>query len=240
MKQTSMCPLGMAMAEYYRGGDAESLFIVREDGYIEECSVAGMFDQQTDSEIEQAAIAMCDGKVLDVGAGAGKHSIIIQNRGLSVEAVDILPEAVDIMKQRGVKNARCMNIWDICQGCYDTVIMLSHGLGMVGNIDGLGKFLRLMVNHLSPGGKILADSMDVTRTDNPAHLEYHSWLRAQGQYHGEMTLQLRYKENLGRPFKWLHMDFDTLRNIAAKNGFDAEQVKAVDRGDYLCRLSPRA
>jgi SAM-dependent methyltransferase len=213
------------------------LSVVREDGYTAEYPVAGLFASAIDSEIERRAIELCRGRVLDVGAGAGRHSLFLQSRGVAVEAIDVSAEAVQIMRQRGVRHARCLDVREIQDVGYDTVLMLSNGLGIAQSLSGLGSFLAQMAGIINPGGAILADSLDVSRTSNPNHVAYQASQKAKGKYPGEMTVRLKYGDAVGEPFGWLHVDYATLSALAANTGWKAERLIETEAGNYLCRLA---
>jgi SAM-dependent methyltransferase len=236
MDLSEMDLLGKALVDYQTHGKAAVLSVIREDGVADEYPPSALFTLTPDSEIEKIGIAKCRGRTLDVGAGAGRHTLLLQDRGVDVEAIDISEDAVAVMRQRGVKNARRVDVFDLQGVRYDTILMLQHGLGITKTLAGLTRYLTRMTEILAPAGSILADSLDVTRTSNPTHLAYQASLKARGKYHGEMTFRLKYGDQVGEPFEWLHVDFDTLSAVASQTGWSAERVVGESSGDYLCCL----
>lgn len=236
MDSSAMEPLGKALVDYQAKGKAATLSVIREDGDTGELPAANLFASTLPTDVERIAIENCRGRTLDVGAGAGRHALLLQARGVTVEAIDISEDAVEVMRRRGVKNVRCVDVFELQGDRYDTILMLQHGLGITATMDGLTRFLTRMTEVTAPGGAILAESLDVTRTSNQVHLAYQAWLKTQGKYPGEMTFRLRYGDLVGPPFGWLHVDFDTLSAVAARTGWSAERLMETSAGDYLCCL----
>jgi len=156
----------------------------------------------------------CFGKILDIGAGVGPHSLKLQKLGLEVYAIDISTEACKIMKKRGVKNVSCSEVYDLERGNFDTILLMGCAVGFVEDLAGMAKFLRHCEKILSSKGIILLDSLDVRVTSEPEHLAYQQRNRKSGRYFGVIGLQLECKGQYGQPFKLLHIDPGTLNNIA--------------------------
>ena len=114
------------------------------------------------NDVEKCALAACRGRILDVGAGAGCHSLVLQSRGLDVDAIDISPGCVEVMRRRGVEKSYHRNILDLRNSRYDTVLMLMNGIGISGSLDGLNLFIQHLDTLLAPSGQLLVDSTDLT------------------------------------------------------------------------------
>jgi len=185
---------------------------------------------------ETAVLDRCRGRVLDVGAGGGRHTLPLERRGLQVCAIDVTPQAVAVMGERGVRDARQLSFLDLDDGGFDTVLLLGHGLGLAGDVAGLDRWLGHLDRVVSTGGQVLADSMDVRCTENPVHLTYQGSLEARGKYRGEMRFHLEYGDVVGEPFGWLHIDFASLSDLAARRGWRAEHLAEDDDGNYWCRM----
>lgn len=183
--------------------------------------------------IEQKALETAYGNVLDIGCGAGSHSLFLQNQAmLKVTAIDISPAAVATSKARGVKHTQCINIFDL-EGSFDTLLLLMNGIGMCETLSGLRDLLLHFKTLLAPGGQILLDSSDLIYLfeDTP-----NSPSVMQGSYYGQVDFGVRFmgEEQI---FPWLYVDFETLNRIANQQGFYCEQLEKGDHYDYIARLS---
>ena len=234
-----MGPYGLALMDYFKGDHSARQTFHRDDGIDFEMPISVFFREETDfSPIEHDALDLCHGKILDIGAGSGHHSLALQKRGLSVDALDVSPEAVQIMTQRGVKNVRHADIFELEGGQFDTLLMLGHGIGMVGDLTGLHRFLERARTLLHPGGTLVFDSLDVRCTSDPVHLAYHESNRKKNRYIGEIRFQIEYKGTKGQLFSWLQIDPETLRREAVSPGWSCEIVRQESWGDYLAQLTP--
>ena len=113
-------------------------------------------------EIERKALDMSRGRTLDVGAAAGCHTLVLQERGIDVTAIDISPLSVEAMKERGVRNVREQDFFTLEKEQYDTILMLMNGIGIVGTLARMPAFFRLLDKILAPGGQVLCDSSDIS------------------------------------------------------------------------------
>ncbi len=186
------------------------------------------------SELEQLALKSCHGKVLDIGAGAGCHSLYLQSKGFDVTALDISPGAVEVMQRQGIRDVHHADIYNWEGGPYQTLLMLMNGIGLVGTLDGLGLFLRQAKKLLSPGGQIILDSTDVLYVYQQQ--DGSLLLNLAGPYYGEVSYQVAYEGVQGEKFDWLYIDYWMLTQHAARAGFGAELLMKQDNEHYLARL----
>ena len=232
-----MEPYGLALIDYFNGDHSAKQTFHRDDGIDFEMPISVFFRSEKEfSRIEQASLDRCSGKILDIGAGSGHHSLALQEKGLDVVALDVSPQAVEIMKRRGVRTVRHADIFELRDMKFDTLLMLGHGIGMVGDLTGLCRFLECARALLSPGGNLLFDSLDVRCTSDPVHLAYHESNRKKNRYIGEIHFQIVYKGSKGRPFSWLQIDPETLCQEARNSGWSVEIVCQESWGDYLAEL----
>lgn len=237
MDPKAMDPFGTALLAYFEGDTAAELIIRRDDGQEIPLPVGHFFrDPSGFTPIENAAMDRCLGHVLDVGAGTGLHSLVLQQRGLPVTAIDISPHAVNIMKRRGLTDVQCADIFEFQGGRFDTLLMMGHGIGMVETIAGLDRFLAHAQELLSDDGQVLLDSLDVRNTDDPGNLAYHQANRQAGRYSGEIRLQSEFRGDKGLYCGWLQVDPETLKEHAKSAGWRCEVVLQEESGDHLTRL----
>ena len=151
-------PYAEAMAAFHRG-DRDAYMVVYDDYERDEVPLSYFFrDSNEFPELERLALDLCRGRVLDVGAGSGCHTLALQERGFQVTAIEILPEMVDILKARGVRDARHTTWMDLLDDPFDTVLMMMNGLGLSETLPGLRRFFRRARRLVRPDGQVLADS----------------------------------------------------------------------------------
>jgi SAM-dependent methyltransferase len=230
-------PIGKAVQDYFQGIVGDSI-LVRTDIAEDETLSPGYFFRTFDQMPlqEQEALKRCKGKILDIGAGAGAHSIWLKEKGLEVVSIDISPLSCEVMRKRGLTNVLCGNIYSLTNQKFDTILLLMNGAGVAQTLPGLSVLLNHLKQLLNPGGKILADSSDLLYLFTDENGE--SWIDiASDTYYGEMEYQLSYKTVRGKKFPWLFVDSDTLTEYAERSGFKVvDKVKGL-HFDYLIELA---
>jgi SAM-dependent methyltransferase len=227
-------PLGNALLEYHNTGEEQKLRVHSQDVHTDIYKASYFFrDFEEMPHLETKALKMCKGKVLDVGAGAGCHSIWLQQKGFEVTAIDTSPGAVEAMKQSGVVNAFCESIHDH-EGEYDTILMLMNGIGLAGNLQGVKVLLQKLKSLLKPGGQILTDSSDIFHLYN--NLEGDDLLNLDKDYLGEVSFQFEYKGVKSNWFDWIYLDQRTFNEIAVSEGFTFDVIANDSTKAYLAHL----
>ncbi len=235
----AMQPFGAAIADYERGDKNAAVDIVREDGVVEPLAIAAFFRDATAIPMDKVALDNCRGRVLDVGAGVGIHSLYLQNKDFEVVAMDVSPEACDVMRQRGVKEVYCASFSDFKAEPFDTLLILGRSICMVETLKGLDDFLKKARPLTKLGGQIILNSTDITKTTNPQHLAYHAFVRRAGRYIGEVRLHMEYKGIKAPVTGLLHVDSVTLAEHAKKANWSCEISVQEDNGNYLARLTKK-
>ena len=229
-------PMGAAIADYFAKGKSAKLRVLSsqfEEDEIPTEQLFRTFDEMP--ELEQEALKLASGRILDCGAGSGCHALALQDMGKDVEAIDISPLSVEVMKKRGVQQAYQINLFDenYLQK-FDTILMLMNGSGIIGKLENMGAFFTKMKQLLNPGGCIYMDSSDLRYLFEDEDGSF--LVDLAGGYYGEIDFQMQYKQVKGEPFDWLYVDFQTLSYYATENGFNAELVKEGEHYDYLACL----
>jgi SAM-dependent methyltransferase len=226
---------GLALLDYWRGDHDAVYTLRRDDGFAyPPIPVANWFYPEGLPELDRIAIDECYGSILELGAGAGSHALAIQRRGLPITAVDISPEAVEVMKARGVRDARTGDLYQDFRERFDTILILRN-IGVTGTIKGLDRFLRKLPTRLKPGGQLLTDSIDPRDPTDAAYQAYQQRQIANGKYLGERTLRIEYKGMVSEWFEWLHIDPETLEQHVEKAGLQLDLIAAESR-TFLCAI----
>lgn len=244
-------PMGAAILDYIKYGRAGRLRVkssMFEDDFMPVNHLFRTYEAMP--RLEQMALDMTQGRVLDVGAGSGCHSLVLQKRGMDVKSIDISPLSCEAMRCRGLEDVECINLFDShLSAGYDTILLLMNGTGIAGKADRLPRLFLRLKSLLNPGGQILVDSSDlkyIYETDDGSYD-----LDPEGPYYGEVDYQMVYEGTRvklpsgaakrggmvrGESFDWLYTDFVLLKTMAEGCGLHCERVAEGPHFDYLARL----
>ncbi|MFJ1474242.1 class I SAM-dependent methyltransferase [Capnocytophaga cynodegmi] len=227
---------GQAILDYQQGNYTEDIkteTTISEEDILPLPYLFRSFEEMP--PLEQKALRLARGKVLEVGCGAGSHGLYLQNeRNLEVHSIDISAKAVEACKLRGLKNVSVANVMEF-EGKFDTILLLMNGAGMCGRLKQMGTFLAKIKSLLAPNGQILTDSSDIIYMfdenedgtyDVPLHFDYY----------GEVDYLVKYKNEKEEPFAWLYVDYNTLQNVAHSVGLECELVAEGEHYDYLAKM----
>lgn len=228
---------GKAILDYQTNNSPEDLITETTISEEDEMSVAYLFRSYKEMPtMEQKALQLAKGKVLDVGCGAGSHSLYLQNElNLDVTAIDISPNAIQACSLRGIKDSRVQDVMTLENETYDTILLLMNGAGMCGKLKNIPNFLIKLKSLLNPGGQILLDSSDIIYMFDDDE-DGGKWIPSDNEYYGEVVFNIGYKGEKEKPFNWMYIDYNTLQNAAFANDLQAELILEGEHYDYLAKL----
>lgn len=228
--------MGAAILDYQTKGKAGKLSILSSMFEEDEMPVKHLFRNLEEMPIlEQKALSLTKGKVLDVGAGAGCHALALQAQSIAVKAIDISSQSCQAMLQRGVKDVECINLFDEhLESGFDTILLLMNGTGIAGKIENLPALFNRLKALLNKDGQILIDSSDIKYIYENEDGSFDINLNA--AYYGEVDYQMVYKDVKGDSFDWLYVDFPLLKSIAESCGLHGELIAEGEHNDYLARF----
>ncbi|MFA6023630.1 MAG: class I SAM-dependent methyltransferase [Candidatus Gracilibacteria bacterium] len=226
---------GQALYGYWKGDHKTPHFVRREDGFLDETPNADYFRPELMSK-EKALVKFARGKILDVGSGAGRALLYFGKKGFDICGIDFSPLAVRVCKERGLK-AEMKDVFKMRKtSAYNTVLLFGNNIGIGGDLKGAENLLKKLNTLVDKKGRVLLTSMDVSKTDNPKHKAYHQMNLKRRKYVGEVKIRVEYKKAIGTYFKWIHLDSEKLKELAAKTGWKVIYLKVTKDGSYSAVL----
>lgn len=228
---------GKAILDYQTNFSPENIITSTSISEEDEMEVAYLFRSFDEMPaIEQKALQLANEKTLDIGCGAGSHSLYLQNeRNINVHSIDISKNAILACSLRGLKNIRAIDVLDLENEKYDTILLLMNGTGIFETLEKSTIYLQKIKSLLNPNGQILIDSSDIIYMFDEDE-DGGKWIPSDN-YYGELTFSLQYKKEKEVSFPWLYMDYNTLQNAALANGLECQLVLEGDHFDYLAQLT---
>jgi hypothetical protein len=233
-------PLAASWKAFQEGSDQATLEVHADDGEMESMPVSLFFrGREGLRDSDREALSRVGGRSLDGGAGVGSIALLLQEDGFSVTALEVIPEGVEIMKERGVEDPREGRLEDLSEdGVFDTILLLMNGSALAGTLSGLPPLLGVLKGLLAKGGQLLMDSTDLLHGEV---WELEGGVEGDeggyaGGYPGEIHYQMEFQGSRGAPFPQLFLDPRTLRLVAEREGWSAEVVWEGGGGEYLVRL----
>ena len=217
--------------------DGADPVIERDDGFVSTSIFDYFAPFRRWAAVERRSLRWVRGRVLDVGAGAGRVALELQNRGLEVVAIDVSPGAVEVARRRGVRDVRLLALEDVdgSLGPFDSLVMFGNNFGLFGSPAKARRLLRRLRPFV---GRIVAASNDPSDTDDAAHLAYHERNRKRGRMPGQLRLRVRYRDLIGPWFDYLTVSPEELGEIVEGTGWQIRRVIRDDGSYYAAVLEP--
>lgn len=232
---------GRALRDYHETGEGFEI-VERDDGFVSPSGGPAAYFAEPDQwpDAERKAVASAEGRVLDVGCGAGRHALYLQERGHDVVGIDNSPGAVAVARERGVERVEELDVSDVdsLESTFDTVLMMGNNFGLVGTGDRAPTVLGNLLDITANDGRIIAESMDPHATDDPEHLAYHERNREHGRLPGALRIRVRYKTAATDWFEYLLVSPEEMRAVVAETPWGVGDVVEIenDRGSYVAIL----
>ena len=229
-------PMGQAIYNFFHHQDETPVRVTTNITFEEELPVPYLFRTFNEMPLlERKAMDLVKGTVLDVGAGAGAHSVHLKEQDFEVTSIDVSELSCDVMKARGLDTVSCSNIWTLTPQVYDTVLFMMNGIGLVKTLKGLEEFFEHLKKYVAVNGQVLLDSSDLRYLFEEEDGAY--WVDLNADYYGELNYKLEYKDVVAQPFLWLFVDFNKLKLAAEKSNWQVELIYQDDHFHFLVRLT---
>jgi 2-polyprenyl-3-methyl-5-hydroxy-6-metoxy-1,4-benzoquinol methylase len=218
---------GKIIYSHYKGEES-SHCIERDDGYIDVWESGAVYFREFNdwSESEKEAMYYVEGKILDIGCGAGRHSLYLQKNNHEILAIDNSPDAIKTSKLRGLKNAKVMSLHDINPdlGVFDTILMMGNNFGLCGNPHNAKRLLKIFYAITSENGTIIAATANPYNTDLEEHLNYHQLNRTRGRLGGQLIIRIRIKKIKSPWMELLLVSPEELEEILKDTGWKIKNI----------------
>ncbi len=217
---------GHIIYDNHKGLDTDHV-IERDDGYIDPMigDHGYLSEYKNWPSHEKKAMKLVRGKVIDIGCGAGRHSIYLQSKGLDVLGIDNSQLALKACKERGLKRTKHMPITRLSRrmGKFDTILMLGNNFGLMENPKRARWLLRRFHNMTTSDGRIIAETMDPYGTEKPEHVWYHKRNLKLGRLGGQVRIRARYKKYKTPYFDYLFVSKKELETLIKGTGWKVSQ-----------------
>ncbi len=229
--------LGKALLDFQTNNNPENVITETTISEADEMSIAYMFrDFNEMPKLEKQALKLSKGKILDIGCGAGSHALYLKEKGFEVLPIDISENAIETCRLRGLENAEVLDILELKDQKFDTILLLMNGTGIFGKLNKVAQYLNHLKELLNDGGQILIDSSDLIYMFDEDE-DGGKWIPMHADYYGELVFNLSYKGENEEPFDWLYLDYNTLQNACIANDLNCELILEGENFDYLARIT---
>jgi SAM-dependent methyltransferase len=227
---------GHAVHDFLKEGTGYEI-VERDDGFFDVSSGPSFYFTEYDEwpAHEREAMSYVRGRVLDIGCGAGRHSLYLQRRGHDVLGIDISPLAIEVCRQRGLREARVMSITQASSrlGVFDTILMLGNNFGLFGSFKRARWLLARFRGMTSREGRIIAESNDPYGTDVPEHLAYHEFNRERRRMPGQVRIRVRYRRYVTPWFDYLMVSQEEMQKILKGTGWQVNRFIESSGSTYI-------
>jgi len=233
---------GQMIWAYYQGKEVFEIW-ERNDGYISVALPKTYFSEYEDWALHQRkAMEFVKGTVLDVGCGAGRHSLYLQKKGFDVLGIDVSPLAVKVCKLRGLKKARVMSIEEVKfkPSSFDSIMMMGNNFSLFGSFKKARRLLKRFYRMTSANALIVAETRDPYKTDNPAYLEYYESNKKRGRMSGQLIGRIRFERYSSKWFDWLMVSKEEMVEILDETGWKVKKFIDSEDSQYIAIIEKMA
>ena len=236
---------GQILLAQYESGDKLCEIIERDDNYIDSGSELGHYfsDYKDWPRAEKKIISFARGRVLDIGCGAGRHAIYLQDRGLDVTGIDVFPGAIKVSKARGLKKALVRRIEDISKfkpHSFDTVLMMGNNFGLFGGPARAKRLLKSLAIITSDDAQIIAGTRNPYGTTVREHLRYHRFNKQRGRMPGQLRIRARFGSAIGGWFDYLLVSPQEMEKIFDGSEWTIKSFYGNTENSYFALIQKRA
>ena len=233
---------GQLIWAYYQGKEVFEIW-ERNDGYISVALPKTYFSEYEDWALHQKqAMEFAKGRVLDIGCGAGRHSLYLQKKGFDVLGIDNSPLAVKVCRLRGLKKTKVMSIEEanFKPSSFDSIIMMGNNFSLFGSLKKARRLLKKLHSMTSENALIIAETRNPYKTDNPAYLEYYESNKKRGRMSGQLRGRVRFERYIGKWFDWLSVSKEEMVEILNETSWKVKEFIDSEDSQYIAIIEKMA
>jgi SAM-dependent methyltransferase len=205
-------------------GDMHAATIVeRDDGFIDSEDIVRYFAPHDEwPDLDRWCCQPVSGRVLDIGAGAGRHSLFLQERGCAVTALDVSPLAAEVCRRRGVRDVFVGTIEDLAAvkpEPFDVFCLLGNNLGLLRDQEYAVRLLSLLASMGTSNALLVGTNLDPYRSGDHEHLAYHDRNRSAGRMPGQVRIRIRHRSKSTPWMEYLFLSPDELQSLSVKTSW---------------------
>lgn len=236
---------GQQLLAQYNSRTASIVILERDDRFIYAGSEADVYFRNFKqwSPLERRAIRLAKGRILDIGCGAGRHSLYLQHKGLDVTGIDISPGAVKVCKLRGLKKAFVRPISDVDKfkpDSFDTVLMLGNNFGLFGSAEGAKPLLKKLSRITLPDARIIAGTRNPYKTSDHDYLQYHRLNKRRGKMPGQIKMRVRFRNIIGAWFDYLFVSPEEMKEVLSHTDWQVERLVGAEDALYFAVIRKKS
>jgi SAM-dependent methyltransferase len=225
---------GQALYDYWHNNQPEDMITwtnLTDKEILPTLYLFRSFDEMPLSE--QLALQAAQGRILDVGAGSGTHSLWLQEHQKDVTALELSDINCKLMQERGLKKVVQQDFFNYNPDQkFDTLLLLMNGVGIVQKAQHLDKLFEQINNLMSDKGQTFLHSSDLKYLYDTGK----GYQIPKGSYYGDLEFFVSYKGQT-EDFLWTYVDENTLRIYSKQHRLNVEKIDKTDEADFLLRLT---
>jgi SAM-dependent methyltransferase len=225
------------MLRDHHDGENTYEIVERDDGWVGPSAGGDLYFSEFEEwpELERRTMEYVEGRVLDVGCGAGRHACYLREQGHDVTGIDLSPGAVEVARDRGVEDVRRVDVADVTDEfdpeTFDSVVMLGNNFGLAGTAERAPGILDALATVATDDATLVAQSRDPTATDDEHHRTYHEFNRERGRLPGALRMRVRYGRLATPWYDYLMAAPDTMADLVSETPWELAETVEPDEGE---------
>lgn len=231
-------PFGRAVADHYHDRRTEPL-LVRDGPETRQHPIGSFYFEpfEAESDTGRWLSARVRGPLLDVGAGTGRHALVFAEQVETV-AVDVSERLVGLMRERGVRDARVVDMFSLRETFdrdrFGSALVVGTQLGLTASMQGLRRWLGDLAFVTDAEATAVVDGYDPTHDEAEELLGYRAD-PTRGLAH--RVFHFAYEDEVSETLLFRLFSPDRLREATVGTGWSVADVRGSEEGTAYYRAA---